>query len=500
VASPARATVAACAIALVALVAVIYAPVRHHPYLDYDDMANLVWNPDMEPASLGQALAIAFQRPLASGWVPLSMLTHQLDRALWGRDASGALLLNAALHALGSVLLLLAFHRLTGRLAASAFVAGVHAVHPLHVESVAWAIERKDVLSGAFFAALLWQYARYVEAPTRGRWIAACVCLGLGLLSKPMLVTAPFVLLLLDAWPLRRLDREAVREKTPMFALVALVSVLTLNSQASTGALAFGRSLSLAERAGNALVSTVAYLRDAFWPTHLAAYYPHPGASLGFGAVIGAALALGAASAVALGLRRRAPWLLVGWLWYLGMLVPVIGLVQVGLQARADRYTYLPLIGISLALSFSADALARSAVARRVAAAVGAACVAALAAGASMQVEFWRDSRALYERMHSVNPDSAYPELRLGMVEAIDGDLERAGPHLERALALDPAIGRSAAGQLANLARFEAANGRAEDALRTARWALGFAERTGQADEAREIRVLEGALERSASR
>jgi tetratricopeptide (TPR) repeat protein len=507
VGSPARATAAArapraalgaCAAAIAALVVLIYAPVRDHEYLDYDDMAFLVWNPDIAPASLGRAFAIAFQRPLASNWVPLTMLTHQLDRALWGRDATGALLFNAALHALGSVLLLLAFHRLTGRLAPSAFIAAVHAVHPLHVESVAWAIERKDVLSGAFFAALLWQYARYAQSPSLGRWIAACACLALGLLCKPMLVTAPCVLLLLDAWPLRRLDREAVREKAPMFALAALVSILTLNSQSQTGAFAFGLSLPLADRAANALVSTVAYLRDAFWPMHLAAYYPHPGRSLGAWPVVAAALAIAAASAGALALRRRAPWLIVGWLWYLGMLVPVLGLVQVGMQARADRYTYLPLIGITLALAFSADALARSAAQRRAAAAVGVACIAALTARAAVQVAFWHDSRSLFERVRSVNPDAAFPELRLGMVEAIDGNFDRAAPHLERAIELDPGTAPTAAHQLSLLASFQAAQGRADAALRTAQWAIGFAERTGQPEQARELRVLEQRLERAA--
>jgi tetratricopeptide (TPR) repeat protein len=403
---------------------------------------------------------------------------------------------NVLLHAANAVLVFTLLSHATGRRWASAFVACLFAVHPLHVESVAWAIERKDVLSGAFFAALLWLYARYVELPGLGRYAAAFACLGLGLLCKPMLVTAPFVLLLLDAWPLRRLDREAVREKWPMFALVSLVSLITLRTQGLTGALSFGQALSLGDRAANALVSIAAYMSDALWPAHLAAYYPHPGGSLAPERVAVAALLIGAASAGAWALRRRDPWLLVGWLWYLGMLVPVLGLVQVGMQARADRYTYLPLIGLSLALAFSADALARSAFQRRAAISVGVACIVALTAQAVRQVQFWRDSRALYERMRSVNPEAAYPELRLGMVDAIEGDFDRAAPHLERAYALEPAMGRDAADQLAKLARFHAAHGRADDALRTARWAIGFAERTDQPLQAREIRALERVLER----
>jgi hypothetical protein len=485
----------ACAVGIAALVAWIYAPVRHHEYLDYDDLPLLVWNPDIEPGSLGQAVAIAFAKPQMSGWVPIATLSHQLDRALWGRNAGWPLIENAALHALGAVLLLLALERLTGRLGASAFVAAVHAVHPLHVESVAWAIERKDVLSGACFSGLLWLHARYAEQPSRaGRYYAVLACLALGLLSKPMLVTAPFVLLLLDFWPLRRLDGRAVREKAPMLAMALGVSLVTWQAQRASGAFSFGTAVPLRGRVENALDAIVAYLLDAFWPTRLAAYYPHPGTSLGPLHVAACAALIAAATAGAWRLRARAPWLITGWLWYLGMLVPVVGLVQVGLQARADRYTYLPLIGISIALAFSLDAWARTAARRRSAAAAGVAAVAGLAVAAAPQLAFWRDSRTLYARMRDVHPRAAFPELRLGMVEAIDGDLDAAAPHLERALALDPVMGRNAAGQLADLARFQAQQGRAGDARRTAQWALGFAERTDQPDRALDLRLLLRAL------
>jgi tetratricopeptide (TPR) repeat protein len=490
-----RAALVACAVAIAALVAVIYAPLRDHEYLDYDDMAYLVWNPDVAPSSLGGALANAFSKPLASGWVPLTALTHQLDRALWGNDASGPLLENALLHALGSLLLLAALHRLTGRLAASAFVAAVHAVHPLHVESVAWAIERKDVLSGVFFSALLWSHARYCESPTTGRRAAALACLALGLLSKPMLVTAPFALLLLDAWPLRRLSRSAVLEKWPMFAMVLLVSLATLYFQSSSGAMQYGERFPFEYRVGNAIVAAATYLRAAVWPAQLSAYYPHPGRLLGVRRLAAAALVLAAATAAALGLRRRAPWLLVGWLWYLGMLVPVLGLVQVGMQGRADRYTYLPLIGISLALAFMVDAFARTALQRRAAAAIGVAWIAALSVAAIHQVPYWRDSRALYERMRSVNPQSAYPELRLGMVEAFDGRFDRAMPHLDRVHELRPGYDRAVLEQLSQMARFHAAQGHTDQALRTAGFAISFAERTGQPEQASEIRAFERSLQ-----
>ncbi len=481
----------AAGIAVAALVAVLYAPVRHHEYLDYDDDAFLVWNPDMQPASVADAIAIAFTRPLASNWLPLTALTHQLDRRLWGRSAAGPLVENALLHALGSVVLLLALERLTGRLAASTWVAAVHAVHPLHVESVAWAIERKDVLSGFWFSCLLWLYARYAEAPdSRGRYRAVLVCLGLGLLSKPMLVTAPFVLLLIDYWPLARLDRAAIREKLPMFGMVGLVSVITWRSQRDTGAFTYGAALPIWARFENALDALVRYLGDAFWPTRLAAYYPHPGASLDALHVAGCAVLLGTVSAGALLLRRRQPWLLTGWLWYLGMLVPVLGLVQVGMQARADRYTYLPLIGIALALAFAVDHWAQTPLRRRCTGAVGLASIAALAAAAIPQIATWRDSRALYGQMRSVHPEAAFPELRLGMVEAIGGHFDAASLHLERAFALEPRIVPEVMYQLENLARSQAAQGRTAQAKNNLLWAIGVAERAKQPERARYLRVM----------
>ena len=487
----------ACAVAIAALVAVIYAPVRHHEYLDYDDMAYLVWSPTMAPGSIRHSLASAIKRPWASSWIPVTVLSHQLDRAVWGREAGVALLENAALHALGSVVLLLALHRLTGRLGPSAWVAAVHAVHPLHVESVAWAIERKDVLSGFWFAALLWCYARRAEAPSAGRYAAVIACLGLGLLSKPMLVTAPFVLLLLDYWPLRRLGRRAILEKLPMFVMVALISIVTWRIQRNYGSFTFGTAFPLWARVTNAADALVAYLADAFWPASLTAYYPHPETSLGAIHVAACAALLAAITAGVWLVRRHRPWLLVGWLWYVGMMVPVLGLVQVGMQARADRYTYLPLIGLSIALAFTIDDWARTLARRRWAAAVGALGIVALAVAAIPQVETWRDSRSLYRRMQSIHPDAAFPELRLGMVEAIDGNLVAATPHLDRAYRLDPRIGGEAAFQLEYLARFQHKFGKPEAAIDTARFGLGFAERTGQPERAQDLRLLLASLERA---
>jgi len=487
------AAVAAVSLALVLAIAAVYAPVRGHEYVDLDDRALLVWNPDMEPESLGEAFTIAFTRPQASGWVPLTTLSHQLDRHLWGRDASGALLTNMALHALGTLILLAALRRLTSRLAPSAFVAAVFALHPLHVESVAWAMARKDVLSGVFFAALLWLHARHAEAPdSRMRHAAVIGCLALGLLSKPTLVTAPAVLLLLDHWPLGRLDARAVREKLPLFAMSAGVALVTWLAQHDAGAMDFGTGLPLGARVENALDALVRYLGAAFWPTGLTAYYPHPGASLSTGRVLASAALLAALTGLAWRESRARPWLAVGWLWYVGMLVPVLGLVQVGMQARADRYTYLSLIGIALALAFTADRELVHRVARRGAIVAAVAATLALAVVARGQVTTWRDSRTLYQHMRSVHPQAAYPELRLGMVDAFEGRLERALPHLELAIALDSGAARQAVRQLQGLARFQYDRGRAADARRTLRFALDLARRTGQDEAETELRRILG--------
>ena len=462
----------ACALVIAALVAVIYAPVRHHEFLDYDDMAYLVWDPAIEPASLRHAFASAFQKQWASNWTPLAVLTHQLDRALWGREPAGALLGNVALHALGSVVLLFALYRLTGRLAASAWIAAVHAVHPLHVESVAWAIERKDVLSGFWFAALLWCHARYAAAPSTGRNAALLACLGLGLLSKPMLVTAPFVLLLLDYWPLRRLGRTAIAEKLPMFIMVAVISWITWQMQFHTGAFSYGTSVPRWARGANAVDALVAYLADAFWPAQLAAYYPHPGTSLGAIRILACAALLGAITLAAWLQRKPRPWLLVGWLWFVGMLVPVLGLVQVGMQARADRYTYLPLVGLSIATAWGVTELARArGLPRRALGAAALGAVAALAVATRVQLRHWKDTVTLFSRAVEVSPESAVVQHALGLALVNAGDALEARTHLERAIELGAESAEARAGLAVayeELGRYPESIAQARSALRLA--------------------------------
>lgn len=492
----------ALAIGLLLATAAVYAPVRGHEFVDLDDWGGILWNPDLRPTSLLDALRIAFMRPQVSMWAPLTTLSLQLDWALYGPRAAGFLLTNVALHGASSLVLGLAMLRLTRAFWPSAFIAAVFALHPLHVESVAWASERKDVLSGLFFSLTLLAYERYVRVAHSGgarlRYALVLLWLGLGLLSKPMLVTLPCVLLLLDFWPLRRLDRAALLEKGPMFAGVLLFAGVTLHVQALTGAMSHGLAFPFWARCANAIDAYGLYLASSFWPTGLAAHYPHPGADPPL-ARVGLALAvLLTLTGAAVALRRTRPYLLTGWLWFGGMLVPVIGIVQVGIQARADRYMYLPLIGITLALAFAVrDAVAGRRPRELAAAAIGLAATIGLAVAAAAQVQVWRNSTVLFLRIAQVSPNAAFPHVRLGMIEAMGGRLELASVHFGRAFERDPAQAVEVVDQLETMAAAHAALGRAGPAVATADFAIRIARETGQPDRAREIQALLPELRRA---
>ena len=303
-------------------------------------------------------------------------------------------------------------------------MAALFAAHPLHVESVAWVAERKDVLSSFFGLGALWAYAAYAERPSARTYAGVGLLFALSLLAKPMWVTLPFLLLLLDGWPLRRGLRIA--EKLPLLALSAASSAITIVAQHEGGAMS-GSELGLLPRIANALVAYVRYLEKTAWPWPLAVHYPYPDAIPAW-QVAGAALLLAALTAAAVALRRERPWLLVGWLWFLGALVPVIGLVQVGAQSMADRYAYLPHIGLFLALVWEL----------RPPAAVGAGAVAALSAVTFVQLGYWRSHDALFEHAVEVSPDDAIAHGTLSQGLRRDGRLEEALPHAQLAVRLSP--------------------------------------------------------------
>ncbi|MGH0029523.1 MAG: tetratricopeptide repeat protein [Myxococcota bacterium] len=441
IASPHAWVTPALAAALLVLVASVYLPVRHHDFVDLDDYVTIVTHPAHQAPLSWPSVTRALTRPYHLNWIPLSSLSLQADVALFGIDAGRTLLVNALLHAVAALLLALALLRLSGALAPSLFVAAVFAVHPLHVESVAWASQRKDVLAGVFFGLTLWTYARYAERPDAARWLAVTAALVLGLLSKATLVTAPFVLLLLDAWPLDRLRREprrAVLEKLPWIALAGLSAFVTWTVQRALGA-ADVIAVSWPARLANAGLAYAAYVRDALWPTGLHVAYLHPGDSFAVGAALAAWAGVGLALAAAWRLRRSHPSVLLGLLWFLGMLVPMIGLLQVGDQARADRYTYLPLSGLAIALAFGVRPAADASRGRRVAAGVAAvAAVGLLTVAARSQVHHWRDTTALFERVLSLEPDHAFAHWRLAVAHGRDGALDRAGAHYAEVFRLLP--------------------------------------------------------------
>jgi Flp pilus assembly protein TadD len=445
VAAPRRSTMLVAA-ALFALVAAIYGQVRGHAFVDFDDGEYVYENPTVREGLTAHGVAWAFTTTHAANWHPLTWLSHMLDVELFGLDPGWHHVVAALLHSLNAVLLFLVLRSATGAPWRSAFVAALFAAHPLHVESVAWVAERKDVLSATFFLLTIGAYVRYARAPGAGRYAVVASMLALGLLAKPMLVTVPFVLLLADVWPLGRHRRDPWKrllvEKLPLLALAVASSVVTLVAQSSKAATASAEAFPIPIRIANAVASCVEYLEKAAWPSGLAVFYPHP-ASLGESvpalrvAVAGAVLA--SATALAVWQARRRPYLLVGWLWFLGTLVPVIGIVQVGAQAMADRYTYIPLLGIFLAIAWGAGEVAeRWPGARPALAATGAGVVAALAAAAYVQAGTWRDARSLYSHAIAVTRRNFVAWNNLGMDHLRRRELPEARASFEQAIRAKP--------------------------------------------------------------
>jgi tetratricopeptide (TPR) repeat protein len=393
-----------------------------------------------------------------------------LDCQLFRLRAGAHHFTNVLLHTIAVLLLFIALQRMTGAVWRSAFVAAVFGIHPLRVESVAWIAERKDVLSGVFFMVTLLAYTHYVRAPSAGRYLAVAAALGLGLMSKPMLVTVPFVLLILDYWPLKRSYGQSpqarqrrvklVMEKIPLLLLSAVSSVVTFLVQ--RGAVGFTEDLPVWPRITNALVTYIVYIRQMFWPVNLAVFYPHPESRLPAREIILALTILIAVTTAAIVLRRTAPYLITGWLWYLGMLVPVIGLVQVGWQGHADRYTYLPQIGLYIAATWAAADLTTSWRHQRRALSIAALVILGLLAWrTSVQASYWRDSETLFTHALAVTSNNDVAKNNLGIVYLQKGKLDEAISLLQTAVDLRPQ--NSPAHE--NLAKALLQKGRVADAL-----------------------------------
>ncbi len=461
---------------LVVATVAVYARVATFEFINYDDSGYVRDNGHVLDGLTPEGVVWAFTTTAQANWHPLTWLSLQLDAELGGSSPRVFHTTNIVLHVAGVLLLFLLFERMTGSLWRSALVAALFAIHPLHVESVAWVAERKDVLSTA--CGLLACHGWLSALERRGfKYRALTVAAyAASLLAKPMLVSLPILLLLFDVWPLRRTDplRRLVVEKAPLFALAAASCIVTVIVQSHGGAMRSLTQYPLAARAGNAAVSYVLYLAKAIWPSGLTIYYPYPYEGLRAWEVAGAVLALAVATYVCVRARANAPYLFVGWLWYLVTLVPVIGLIQVGSQAMADRYTYVPLIGPFAMLAFGLPDLSRRAVARKgpvvvaLPAAAALALVVAFAAAAWRQAGYWRDSVVLFERSLAVTTENAMAHNSLAFALFDRGQLDRAVEHCEEAVRIAPDMGDAQS----NLVQGYLAQGRMEEAAARTREAL----------------------------
>jgi len=421
-----------CALLLLTVFSV-YGQVRAHDFLSYDDPIYVSENPQVRSGLTWDGLVWAFTTFHDANWFPLTWLSHMLDYELFGLNAGWHHVTNVCIHAVSTLLLFVVLLRITGARWRSALVALVFAVHPLHVESVAWIAERKDVLSTLFWMLTLWAYAGYTARPGRARYTLAVLVFCLGLMAKPMLVTLPVVLLLLDYWPLGRGFR--IFEKVPFFVASIGASAVTYIAHQRGGAVATFELIPFATRFENALITYVVYLLKTLWPTHLAVFYPYPLRSLVVPAIF-AGILLAAITVLVMRMPSQRPYLFVGWFWYVVTLLPVIGLIQTGAQARADRYTYIPMIGLSIALVWGISEALEPWPRLRVAlaAAVAAACLTLT----WLQVQYWQDDLSLYQHAIDVVPENYLARFNLASALEARGRSDEAVEQLREAVRIRP--------------------------------------------------------------
>jgi len=429
----------------------IYAQVIGHQFITLDDDAYIKGNVMVNRGVTLAGVAWAFSTFDQGNWHPLTWIAHMMDSQLFGMNAGGHLLVNALIHIANTLLVFWFLFRTTHARWPSALAAALFALHPLHVESVAWAAERKDTLSTFFGLLSLIAYVRYAKGPSIRRYAWVAITLVLGLLAKPMLVTWPFVMLLLDYWPLRRFDLTPrkematklwplLREKFPLFALVAASAVITTIAQSHGGAVRTFQDFPIALRLTNALVSYVKYLLLTFWPNDLGVYYPYTTSGTPAWQIICAAFLLIGITALCFFQRKIRPYLVVGWLWFLGALVPVIGIVQVGGQTMADRYFYIPSIGLFIVIAFGlADIAETRGLAPSLSAAVASGILLALAILTNAQIHRWSNSFTLFKHTLAVTPPNLIIENNLGSALSRSGLHDEAGAHFEKALQIIPA-------------------------------------------------------------
>lgn len=453
----------------------VYLPVRNHEFVYYDDDIYVTKNPNVQSGLSWQGVKWAFTSGYASNWHPLTWLSHQLDCQLFDLNPTGHHIVNVLFHVANTILLFVVLNRMTKGFWQSAFIAGLFALHPLHVESVAWVAERKDVLSTLLWLLTMLAYDRYSERPSAGRYLVILVPFALGLMAKPMLVTLPLVLLLLDYWPLLRFATKGrpfsnfpnlLIEKLPLIFLSAISSTVTYLVQQKSGAITF---LPLKERVTNAICSYLAYIGKMVWPARLAALYPHPLNTLPVARAVTYAAILIIITIFFIYHSRRHKYLLFGWLWYLGTLVPVIGIVQVGAQAMADRYTYVPLTGLFIIVAFGTEELLKNIPLRKIIlTALASGVLVVFAAVTSMQLKYWRNSYLLFDHALTVIENNAIMQNNYANILSELGHPQEAARHLSEALKYipnSPIIHNNYANALIDM-------GRADEAIEHYKFAL----------------------------
>ena len=427
----------------------LYNPVNRHPFVNYDDDRYVTENPHVRQGLTAETIEWAWTSTEQANWHPLTWMSHELDCSLFRLNPAGHHFTSVLLHSVNVILLFLILMWATNRMGPSLFVAALFALHPINVESVAWVAERKNVLCTLFFLLTLWAYGWYARNPGWKRYLVVAALFAAGIASKPMVITLPFVLLLLDYWPLRRVvtadaDNPAALswprlalEKLPLFALSAASAVITMQAQQAGGAVRTTEEFSFGVRVANAIYSYAAYLWKMVWPAKLAPLYPHLGDSLAGWRVGVAAVVLIAITFVAVKFRSRR-YLIVGWLWFLGTLVPVIGLVQVGEAAMADRYAYIPLIGIFVMIAFGIADWAEEKERSFWPLAPAAAALVLLAFVTHRQINYWQSNYDLWSHALAVTNNNFVAEDNLGGALILEDKEEEAHPHFEAAARINP--------------------------------------------------------------
>ena len=428
---------------LIAVILIAYWQVKDFDFICFDDKPYVTENHHVQAGLTIKGFTWAFTTFHASNWHPLTWLSHMLDCELYGLNPMGHHWTSLQIHIANTLLLFFVLQYMTGALWRSAFVAAFFALHPLHVESVAWVAERKDVLSAFFGMLALLAYCRYAKQPSLAKYLLIILFLSMGLMAKPMLVTLPFLLLLLDFWPLGRFRSETVSrlvlEKIPLLVPIVISSCLTFMAQQSSGAVKPLESFSLKVRIANAFVSYASYAVKAIWPHNLTVFYPHPGNALPLWQVFGAILLVGGASFLAIRSLKKYPYIAVGLFWYLGMLVPVIGLVQVGPQAMADRYTYIPMTGLFIVITWGFSDLSTKWHYRKIVLALFAVIIlSALTTRTFLQLGYWRNSITLFEHAVNVTDNNCLAHNNLGAALLEKGKFDKAVLHIKESLRIEP--------------------------------------------------------------